>query len=348
MPARRRYWHQLQASKGEARLAVDLHNRSGEERRLEAFIVHMSLAWLKLLQAHYDKDGREKDLYHRNKAGRRQRSAEGDWLMKPLQSLLREAYGVKDPIRLNVEFFLGLRHKVEHRYDRDVAVLVAGKAQAIVLNYERELTRLFGRDEGLSGELRFPVFVGSITEDAVRALKEVRARTPRSVLDYIQDFDAAVDADVAASDAYDFRVVLIPQRGPKTEADVAMSFVHVDDLEQDQRAHVEQALTIIREKQVPVANLGHLLPRQVVKRVRDETNLHFTMHDHTLCWQHYEVRPPAGDRRPERTKADFSRWDSVFRRYTYTEAWVSYLVRKLSSVSEHEAVLGRPPVSVDG
>lgn len=40
MAARRRYWYQLQASKGEARLAVDLHNRSGDEPRLEAFIVH--------------------------------------------------------------------------------------------------------------------------------------------------------------------------------------------------------------------------------------------------------------------------------------------------------------------
>ena len=35
--------HRLQASNGEVRLAVDLYNRSGHERQLEAFIIHMTL-----------------------------------------------------------------------------------------------------------------------------------------------------------------------------------------------------------------------------------------------------------------------------------------------------------------
>lgn len=341
MAARRRYWHQLQASKGEARLAVDLHNRAGNERRLEAFIVHMCLAWLKLLQAHYDEDGRERDLYRRDARGRRQRTHEGDWLMKPLHSLLADTYPETSPIRKNVEFFLGLRHKVEHRHDRDVAALVAGKAQAILLNYERELVRMFGRVEGLADELRFPVFVGSITEDAVQALKDVRARAPRPILDYIEDYDAALDPDIVDDSAYDFRVVLIPQQGPKSEADVAMSFVRMDELEDDQRTTVEHALTIIREKQVPVGNLGALLPSQVIPKVAGELGFRLTTHDHTSCWRHYGVRPPSGDPRPERTKSDFCRWDQAFERYTYTEAWVKYLVRKLGDADEHLVVLGR-------
>lgn len=144
MPARRRFWHQLQSSKGEARLAVDLHNRSGRERRLEAFIVHMSLAWLKMLQAHFDEQGRERELYKRDSKKRRQRTEDGDWKMRSLSAPRAETYTESNPIRRNVEFFLGLRHKVEHRYDGEVAALVAGKAQAIVLNYERELVRMFG------------------------------------------------------------------------------------------------------------------------------------------------------------------------------------------------------------
>lgn len=51
MAPRPRWWHQLQSSKNEARLAIDLYNRSGSERQLEAFIVHMSMAWLRLMQA---------------------------------------------------------------------------------------------------------------------------------------------------------------------------------------------------------------------------------------------------------------------------------------------------------
>jgi hypothetical protein len=218
MAARPRWWHQLQASKDEVRLAVDLYNRIGQERQLEAFVVHMSLGWLKLVQAKYEKEGKQRDLFIlRN--GRRQRTADGDWLMKPLSTLLAEQYSDADPIRRNVEFFIGLRHKIEHRYDRDVATLIAGKTQAFVLNYEKEIVRLFGDREGLSDELRMPIFVSSITEDAVEAIKQVRNRVPRSVLDYVQDQDAALDSSITADNSYDFRLYLIPQTSSPSDSD---------------------------------------------------------------------------------------------------------------------------------
>ena len=46
MARRPHWWHHLQASKQEALLAVDLYNQSRRERRLEAFVVHMHMAWL--------------------------------------------------------------------------------------------------------------------------------------------------------------------------------------------------------------------------------------------------------------------------------------------------------------
>jgi hypothetical protein len=57
MAPRPRWWHQLQASKQEITLAVDIYNRSGQERHLEAFIVHLVIGWTKLLQAQYGRDG---------------------------------------------------------------------------------------------------------------------------------------------------------------------------------------------------------------------------------------------------------------------------------------------------
>lgn len=340
MAARPRWWHQLQASKDEVRLAVDLYNRIGQERQLEAFVVHMSLGWLKMIQAKYEKEGKKRDLYVLRKR-RRQRTADGDWLMKPLSALLEETYPGSDPIRLNVEFFLGLRHKIEHRYDHDVAALIAGKTQALVLNYEKEIVRLFGGDEGLAEELRLPLFISSITEDAVEAIKQVRSRVPRAVLEYVQDQDAAIDPSIATDNAYDFRLYLIPQTSSASEADTAMTFVRLDELDEEQREKVEAAMTIIREKQVPVSNFGALLPSQVVKRVETEGQIGFSMSDHTKCWQYFEVRPFEGGEHPERTKEQFCRWDSTFKRYVYTEAWVKYLLRKLGDPDLHREILGR-------
>jgi hypothetical protein len=343
MAARPRWWHQLQASKSEVRLAVDLYNRIGQERQLEAFVVHMSLGWLKLLQAHCEKDGRRRNLYEL-KNGRRQRTADGDWKMKPLSALLAEIYPESNPIRSNVSFFLGLRHKIEHRFDRDIASLVAGKTQAFVLNYEREVVRLFGYDEGLADELRLPIFVSSITGDAIKAIKQVRGRVPRAVLDYVQDQDAAVDPSVAADNAYEFRLYLIPHTGPASEADAAMTFVRLEDLDRDQRAEVDAALTIIRNKQVPVPNLGSLLPTQVVEQVKAAAQIRFSMTDHTRCWKHFEVRPQKDDADPRNTKPQFCNWDSTFERWVYTKAWVAYLVRKLGDAELHQTILGREPI----
>ena len=64
MARRPHWWHHLQASKQEALLAVDLYNQSRRERRLEAFVVHMHMAWLYLLQARFERDGI--DFWYRN------------------------------------------------------------------------------------------------------------------------------------------------------------------------------------------------------------------------------------------------------------------------------------------
>jgi hypothetical protein len=207
MASRPRWWHQLQASKDEAILAVDLYNRSAQQRQLEAFVVHMCLAWLKLLQAKAMRDGG--DIFVRDNGGRRRRTADGDWLTKPMRVLMDELFVQADPVRL-------------------------------LVNYEKTLVTFFDANEGLSDELRFPLFVSTITDDAVEMIKAVRRRVPKAVLDYVQDFDAALDPDLVADQRYEFRIYLVPMTGPKTSADVAMSFVRLDELEPPQVALMER------------------------------------------------------------------------------------------------------------
>jgi hypothetical protein len=345
MSARARWWHQLQASKSEVRLAVDLYNRSTQERSLEAFVVHMIIAWTKLIQARYERDG--EDIYvrgHRGHRNWRQPTRDGDFVTKPLHQLIEEQFGREGPVTKNVEFFIGLRNRIEHRYDRDTGALVYGRVQALVLNYENTLVDWFGEDEGLAEELRFPIFLSTITSDAVEALKEVRERLPRRILDYVQDFDASLAPEVAGDQRYEFRVYLIPQTSSKTEADAAMTFVRLEELDDEQRAQVEQMRTIIRDKKVPVEDLGHLRATQVAERVEGELGMRFGVWNHTQCWKHYDVRPPHGSDHPERTKGDFCRYNEAFHEYVYTEAWVKFLVRKLGDADEFEEVIGHRPI----
>ena len=319
---------------------MDLYNRVGNERRLEAYIVHMTMAWLKALQARWERDG--KDLYVRDERGWRQRGQHGEFIMQPLSRMLRSEFTDNDPVRKNIEFFLGLRNRIEHRYDSDTALLVTGKTEALMLNYERYLTTTFDANEGLAGELRFPIFISSITGDAVAAVKEVRKRVPLSVKTYIERFDADLDRDLAEDARYEFRITLIPQTGARTAADTAITFVRLDDLTPEQREEVERVQAIVRDKQVPVSDDG-LLPKEVAVEVAHRLGIRFTVTDHTRCWQHYKVRPPRNDPHPERTNADFCVYSKAFRRYTFTPLWVDKLARDLADPRKHKKVLGRDP-----
>ena len=227
---------------------------------------------------------------------------------------------------------------MEHRHENKIAALVAGRTQAHLLNFEETLVEWFGSDEALADELRFPLFISSITEDAVSAVRRVRGQVPVAVLEWIQDFDATIEPSIAEDQAFDFRIYLIPHKGPKTEADAAMTYVNASDLTDEQNAVVDQVRTIIREKQVPVADLGSLRPAQVVERVAEALDLPFTMHTHTQCWRYFQARPPGDAENPAATRADFCRWNPAFEQYVYAEAWVGFLIRKLSDKATYEEV----------
>jgi hypothetical protein len=323
-------------------LAVDLYNRAGPERQLQAFVVHMCLAWLKLLQARWERDG--KDFFIRGPGNRRVRGRDGAFLTLSIWDMVAAEFVEADPRRKNLEFFIGLRNRIEHRHDAGTALLIAGKTQALVLNYERTLVERFGESSSLAEELRFPLFLSTITSDAIDAVKRVRQTLPRELLNYIQDFDAALDPGLGSEHAYEFRIQLIPQTASKTEADVAMTFVRLEDLTPEQLEQVQSAQTIIREKQVPVEDLGNLLPSEVARRVESELGSRFSTNDNTICWKFFEARPPTGSDSPERTKADFCRYNATFRQYTYTEAWVRFLVRKLRAADTYREVLRREPL----
>jgi hypothetical protein len=327
----------LQASKNEARLAVDLYNRSGNERQLEAFVVHMTMAWLKLLQAATEKDGG--DLFVRDPRGRRVRHHEdGEWKHKPLSVLLKERYVQHDPVRQNIEFFASIRNRIEHRYERDIASLVAGKTQALLLNYENAVVERFGEEEGLAQELRFPLFMSVLTDSAVDAAKRVRSRVPKAVLEWVQDFETGLQPETLADQRLEFRVFLVPHKGPRATADASMSFIRADELTPEQTEALDRFQTIIQEKYVPVEDLGNLLPKEVVKQVNAEVEVDFTMHAHTQAWRYFGVRPPADSPTPEKTKSDFCRYNGAFGGYVYTPVWVKYLVRKVSDAKIYEEI----------
>jgi hypothetical protein len=101
----------------------------------------MHIAWLYLLQAELKHDGGKP--YYRLPNGRYER-VDGERKTWDLQRCVRERWLIEDPVRKNIELSIGLRNKVEHRYHEAIAIATTGYAQALLMNFEQELTSKFG------------------------------------------------------------------------------------------------------------------------------------------------------------------------------------------------------------
>jgi hypothetical protein len=98
---------------------------------------------------------------------------------------------------------------------------------------------------------------------------------------------------------------------------------------------------LIKEKHVPIANLGLFKPKHITKTVGKRLQRQFSMADHVCSWKFYKCRPISGAAKPENTDSRYCVYDSVHRDYVYTQAWIDKLVTELSDATTYELVLGR-------
>jgi hypothetical protein len=343
MAQRPKWWNTLDASRHEALLAVDLYNRAASERSLEAFVMHMHVAWLYMLHAKFTRD--DVDYRYRQEDGRRFVRVDGEIKTWELARCLRVALPEPtNPVRCNVEFFLKIRNKIEHRYEALLATALAGKTQAHVLNYEETLTGWFGAKAGLGDSLRFPVFISSLTPDAVKSLKATHRKLPRKLYDFIREHDAALPSEVAEDWRYDFRVFLLAQTGPKTESDAVMRFIREEEMTDAQREARDVVQTIVRSKTVGVQNKGRHKPARAAQLISDGLGVKFTATSNAAAWRHYKVRPDRHAARPEMTDNRYCFYDEPHKDYLYTDAWVKKLVRDLADPETFKRVTGKLPV----
>jgi hypothetical protein len=158
MPRPARWRSAFSAARDEATLAVRLYNDPGQSRAFEGFVVHMHLAWLYLLQARFAREGID-FRYRRSDDPRRFVVVDGEHKRWELARCAEERWADEnDPVRRNLEFFVALRNRIEHRHastDRNLGLSVSGHAQAHLLNFEDELVATFGTRYSLAETLGF-------------------------------------------------------------------------------------------------------------------------------------------------------------------------------------------------
>lgn len=339
--------HILEGAKHEAIEAVDHYNRPMGKRGLEGFYVHMHMAWLYLLQAEFRRD--KVDFRYRQKNGHFERVDGGEIKCWELARCVKERFPDNSPVRKNLELTIRLRNRLEHRAARSTQLVTAGYAQSLLLNFEDELVEKFGTIQSLADSLRFPVYVANLVPMSGDHLERVLRSVPKATATLIAKFEAGLEPTVREDQRYEFRVLLTPMQGSKTNAELAITFVREDELTPAERRTLaglgKKGTVVVRERLRPVAHLDDMKPSVVAQQVQERLPFQFSVYSHfPAAWKKLKVRPPSGDAHPERTDEKYCVYDAAHRDYLYTVAFIDKLVRELSTEEKFRAFFGKAPL----
>lgn len=310
----------------------------------------MHVAWLYLLHARFMRDGVEY-RYRDADNPRRFVRIDGEHKRWELSRCVIERWpGVDDPVRRNLEFFIGLRNKIEHRHapsDIHLGLAVSGHAQALLLNYEEELTTTFGADFSLGHLLHFPVFIGTFTTEGEEALKRLRNGLTSDLKRYIAEFHDGLSGEVAQDARFELRLRVVLEQVNRGQDTMAIQFTRWDDLTDDEKRVVEElgrrGQTVVREQKRAVVGLGLIKPQEAERQVAAGIPFVFNSNHFLRARKRKGVRPEWNDPHPERTDERYCIYDEFSGEYGYTEAWVKWLIRKCSTEAGFREATGRDP-----
>ena len=352
-PVRPTRWQTtLKASVNEAALAVRIYNDSAEIRAFEGFVVHMHLAWLYLMHARFIRDDVEFRYPHPTFKGRFQ-IIDGEHKRWELARCVKERWtDVNAATRKNLEFFIALRNKIEHRHaetDRNLLVAVSGHSHALLLNFEDELTSTFGSDLSLAEVLRFPIFVGTFTTAGEETLVALREKLPADLKRFIAEYHAGLEADVEDDSRFELRLRVVLQHASRDDAAMSMQFTRWNDMTDDEKARFEAlgktGHTVVREQSRSVVGHGLLRPAEVATQVEAQIPFKFNVAHATGAWKIAKIRPPTDAPKPERTDDKYCLYIEVSKAYGYTPAWVKRLSTKCATVEGFKSTTGFHPVT---
>ena len=340
----------LHAARDEAILAVRLYNDAAEARSFEGFVVHMHVAWLYLLHARFIRYSIDYRYRERDNPRRFVKVGEEYKCWEPARCAEERWHDPNDAVRKNLEFFIGLRNRIEHRHarqDKNLALAVSGHAQALLLNFEEELTSTFGSEHSLATVLRFPIFIGTFTTEGTEALLKLRDQLPANLKHFIAQFHSGLKDEVAGDARFELRLRVVLEQVQRSEDALAIQFTRWDDMTEEQRELVtelgKRGQAIIREQKRAVVGHGLLKPREAEQRVAAAAPFRFTSHHFLRAWQIKKIRPLRGDPHPERTDERYCVYDALSESYGYTEAWVKWLIKWCATAEGFEAITGRTP-----
>jgi Protein of unknown function (DUF3644) len=241
----------LQKARESALLAVETYNRPKTSFRSGGFIVLMCIAWTALFHAVFFARG-IKPFYRKKTHRRHFEVLDGDRKAWELSQCAAEFWRDQNPPeRVNLEFFIKLRNKIEHRSMPALDLEIFGECQALLFNFEDLLVQEFGErfalHESLSLALQFSCFRNEHQEAAIRKL---HGRMAKDIVAYVEHFRSSLSAEQLQDMRFSYKVFLFPKPANRERgADLAVEFVKYDPGNPEEMARINRAIALIKNTQ---------------------------------------------------------------------------------------------------
>lgn len=322
----------LESSIDSALLAVEVYNKPRTSFRSEAFITLMIIAWTRLFHAHFNATIGDRYYYKRN--GRFE-LVDGEKKSWDLATCIKRYGDLSASVEKNLQFFIKLRNKIEHRHiDKgEVDVLIFGECQALLFNYENLLIELFGQRFALNESLVYSLQFSQLrTRGQNKASKSALSKDLSDLVGFVEKYRSALSDDEYNSQEYSIKLIQIPKISNTNRADTAIEFVRWDALSEEDKAAYDQVAVIIKDKRVTVegANVGRLKPSEVVEQI----NTRFSGYDvkinlHSALYKLFRIRPENGADDPFETNTKYCLYDEPHGDYVYQPEWIDFIVHYL-------------------
>ena len=248
----------LAKARESALLAVETYNRPGASFRSGAFIVFMCIAWTALLHAIFFKR-KVKPFYRKEKNSRHFMRVDGDKKAWELTTCLERYWGTQNPPeRSNIQFFIGLRNKIEHRSMPALDMSIFGECQALLFNFEDLIVKEFGvkyaLNESLSLALQFSCTRSEQQEHSIRKLHKSLAK---DITSYVDAFRTSLSASTVGDPRFSYKVFLIPKpANHERSADVAVEFVKFDPSRPEEMEKYARVISLIKPSASTVPHIS--------------------------------------------------------------------------------------------
>ncbi len=332
----------VQKARESALLGVETYNRPTANFRSGAYIVLMVIGWTALFHAIFLRK-RIKPFY-RKKNSTRYEKIDGEPKRWELSECLQQHYKGDNPaVRKNLEFFIGLRNKIEHCSLAQLDPEIFGECQAMLLNFESLLIEVFGDRYAIRGGLTFALqFSRVVPRGQSTQTAKSQAKAFKAVKNYVDTFRSSLSTEVQSDLAYSFKVFLLPKIGNHASKDaVAVEWIKYDPSKIDEMNQYEKVVAMIKPREVQIANLGLLKPTQVTREVEARLGRRFTLYDHKLCYEHFKIRPASNAADPSSCNAQFCVYDALHKDYCYAPEWVEFLFEKLADETTYKAIIAK-------